>query len=78
LPMLASDKHAKPSAERQMNFRGAVMALPCGHLSTLEGLYLTSGGVVAQSANVAVGSKGEILARSTCFPLCPQQRTSLI
>jgi hypothetical protein len=39
-----------------MNFRWAVMAFPCGHLSALEGLYSTTGGVVAQSANVAFGS----------------------
>src|ERR1019366_5777098 len=53
--MLASDRHAKPSAGRQMNFRAAIMAFPCGHLSTLEGLYLTSGGVVAQSAMSQLG-----------------------
>jgi hypothetical protein len=28
-------------------------------------------------ADVAFGSKGEILAASRCFPLCPQQPTSL-
>ena len=31
------------------------MAFPCDHLNTLEGLYLTLGGVVAQSANDAMG-----------------------
>jgi hypothetical protein len=29
------------------------------------------------AADVRIGSKGEILAKSRCFPLCPQQRTSL-
>src|SRR5450631_3939515 len=27
--------------------------------------------------DVSVGSKGEILAKSRCFPLCPQEGTSL-
>jgi hypothetical protein len=32
---------------------------------------------VLRVANVRLGSKDEMLASSRCFPLCPQQRTSL-
>jgi hypothetical protein len=54
-----------------MNFRGAVMAFLCDHLSTLEGLYLILGGVFAQSANVAVGSISDLRACASDVSFAP-------
>jgi hypothetical protein len=47
------------------------------HAKHLASRFLPTADIEGTCREVREGSKGEILAKSRCFPLCPQQRTSL-